>query len=90
MDDSVGTTFSLWDGEIHGTNTRVVPEKELAQDWFGGKWDAPSHVTFMLSETDGVTTVELKQDNIPDSELAAIADGWKSYYMNPLIDLLEK
>jgi len=45
---------------------------------------------FTLSEKDGVTTVDLTQTNIPDSELEDIEKGWKSYYMGPLKDLLEK
>lgn len=90
MDDKEGTKFSLWGGDIHGTTTKVIPEKELAQDWFGGKWDEPSHVTFRLLDEGGVTTVELDHTHIPDKELQDIADGWKSYYMGPLQDLLEK
>lgn len=90
MDANVGSKFSLWDGDIKGTNIKVVAERELAQDWFGGKWDESSQVVFLLSEKDGVTTVELKQENIPDSEAADIADGWKSYYIGPLTDLLEE
>lgn len=90
MNDQTGTKFSLWDGEIYGTNTKIVEQKELEQDWFGGKWDAPSKVKLTLSEKEGVTTINLDQSEIPDKEADDIADGWKLYYLGPLKKLLEK
>lgn len=47
MDDKVGTQFSLWGGDIHGKNIKVVENKELIQDWYGGDWDKPSKVTIL-------------------------------------------
>ena len=35
MDATEGSEFSYWDGDIHGTNTKVVPEKLLEQEWYG-------------------------------------------------------
>ena len=52
MDDRVGTKFSLWGGSIWGTNTKVIKEKKLVQEWYSesehGKWGQPSLVTFTL------------------------------------------
>lgn len=90
MDAKVGTKFSLWGGEIHGKNTEVIEQKKLVQEWFGGKWDAPSIATFSLSEKNGVTTIDFQQVNIPDNEVEDIEDGWRRYYLGPLKDFVEK
>lgn len=90
MDNKVGTKFSLWGGDIHGKNIRVIKHKELVQEWFGGEWDKPSIITFTLTEKDGKTTVDLVHVDVPDAEVDDIADGWKTYYMGPLKKLLEK
>lgn len=90
MDEKVGTKFSLWGGDIHGTNIKVVKEKKLVQDWFGGKWDKPSKVTFNLSSKGDETQIDLVQTDVPDEEFDDIDDGWKQYYLGPLKSLLEK
>ncbi len=89
MDDQVGTKFSLWGGDIFGTNTKVEPLKTLEQDWYGGKWQKPSKVTFTLSENNGVTTLELYHRDYPENSKDDFADGWKTYYFGPLKDLVE-
>lgn len=89
MDDKVGTKFSLWGGDIYGTNVEVVKEKKLVQEWFGGKWDAPSILTFTLNSKGDTTEVHLMQENIPDSEFEDIEQGWKDYYMGPLKEFVE-
>lgn len=89
MDDQVGTEFSLWDGDMHGTNTEVVPNKKLAQDWYGGDWKKPSKVVFTLTEKDGMTTVGLGHWDLPDGEFANFAQGWKDYYLGAIKELLE-
>lgn len=90
MQAKVGFKFSLWGGDITGTNIKVVPEKVLAQDWMSGKWDGFSKLEFKLSENGGVTTIVLTQSNIPDSELDDIAEGCKVYYLGEIKELLEK
>lgn len=89
MSDKVGIEFSLWGGDIHGTNKDVVTNKKLVQEWFGGEWDAPSIVTFVLSVKDDSTEVELIHENVPDSEAKDIEQGWKDYYMGPLKEFVE-
>ena len=90
MDDKLGTNFSLWGGEIHGTNTKVVENKELVQDWYGGDWEKPSKVTFKISSKGGQTQIDLIHEDIPDSQVDDIEDGWKRYYLGPLKAFLEK
>ncbi len=90
MNDTVGAEFSLWDGDIHGKNTKIVRFRDLEQDWFGGKWEAPSKLKFELTEKDGITTVKLTQTGIPEDEFNDIADGWKQYYLGEIKKLLEE
>src|SRR3990167_9689393 len=62
MNEKIGTKFSLWGGSIWGTNTEVVIEKKLVQDWYSdsgnGKWEKASTVTFELHEEKGGVRID--------------------------------
>ena len=89
MDSEVGTEFELWGGDIHGRNLEVVENEKLVQEWFGGDWNEPSTVTIAITpERDG-TSVTLRQENIPDSELENIVSSWKENYFGPIKEYLE-
>jgi activator of HSP90 ATPase len=90
MDDKVGTQLSLWGGDVWGKNVEVVPNQKLVQEWYGGDWPQPSYVMFTLEEKNGVTTVKLHQENVPEKEYEAIKDGWKRYYLGEIKKYLEK
>ena len=90
MTDKEGVSFSLWGGDIHGKNVKVVKEKELKQEWYGGDWDKPSIVTFTLKEAKGMTAVTLFQADVPDDEAKDIADGWDDYYLGAIKEYLER
>jgi uncharacterized protein YndB with AHSA1/START domain len=89
MSDQLGA-FSIWGGEIHGTNTEVVSERKLVQDWTAGKWKEPSKVVFTLSSTGDDTKLELLQEKIPDEDFKEIEHGWTSYYLGPMKKFLEQ
>jgi len=89
MDDKEGTKFSLWGGDIYGTNIEVEVFKKLVQEWYGGKWEEPSIVTFKLQKKGDSTELELVQENVPDEEYEDIDNGWKEYYLGPLKEYLE-
>ncbi|MCL5970301.1 MAG: SRPBCC domain-containing protein [Patescibacteria group bacterium] len=89
MDDKIGTNFSLWGGDIHGKNIKVIKNKELVQEWFSGGWEKPSQVTFKLLVKGEDTQLDLYHINVPDSDVSEIDDGWKRYYLGPLKELLE-
>jgi len=84
-----GTKFSLWGGDIHGTNTKVLVDKLLVQDWYSAGWKEPSVVMFTLTKNGKGTDVTLTHTNIPDGEFDEIKSGWDDYYMNPLKNLIE-
>lgn len=90
MSDKEGEDFSLWGGDIHGTNTKIVKEKTIVQDWYNGKWDKPSHVTFSLHAKGDTTTVNLTHLGFPQDEEKSLSDGWKDYYLGAIKLYLEK
>lgn len=89
MDDKINTKFKLWGGDIHGTNTEVIPEKKLVQDWYGGEWAEPSKVTFLLKKKDDHVILTLHHENVPDTEFNSIEKGWADYYIGPMKKYLE-
>lgn len=90
MSDKIDSDFSLWDGDIYGTNTEVEKNKLLAQDWYGGDWDKPSKVVFKLIEHDGETELILTQNAVPRDEVDSFDAGWDDYYLGAIKDYLEK
>lgn len=91
MTEKEETRFKLWGGDIHGTNTRVIKEKELDQDWFSGNWPKPSKVVFRLSTvSENLTLLQLDHSNIPDDDFADIKEGWDLYYLKPMKEYLEQ
>lgn len=89
MDDKVGTMFSLWGGDVFGTNIEVEPLKKLVQEWIEGKWDQPSKVTFTLTSQDNQTIVNLEHIDVPDDAARDIEDGWNRYYLGEIKKYLE-
>lgn len=90
MNDKKGSKFSLWGGQVHGTNTDVVAPNTLVQDWYGGKWLRGSIATFILDEENGSTKLTLLHKDIPDNEYEDIDKGWDDYYLGPLKKYTEK
>jgi len=90
MNEEVGTNFKLWGGDIYGTNTEVVKNKKLAQDWYGGDWLAPSKVVFEFVDLGGKTKVTLTHSSVPEKEIADFDSGWKDYYLGAIKTYLER
>ena len=89
MNDQEGFEFEFWGGDIYGKNKEVIKNKKLVQEWFSGKWEKPSIVTFLLESLEDNIKVELIHTDIPDEEADDIEQGWKDYYMIPLKQLVE-
>ena len=88
MDIKPNGTFSLWKGSIHGVNL-YISKNQIIQDWKEDIWEEYSRVTFNLSEKNGVTSIELIHEFIPDRGFKSIVRGWDEYYMGPFKELLE-
>lgn len=90
--DSVeGGEFSYWDGDIHGINTRIIPQMLIEQDWYGhDDPDRKYKATFALFTRENDTVeVHLTHEGDHDDTEKDIAD-WKDYYFDPIKELLEK
>ncbi|OGY29233.1 MAG: hypothetical protein A3F35_01590 [Candidatus Woykebacteria bacterium RIFCSPHIGHO2_12_FULL_45_10] len=90
MSEEVGTKFKLWGGDIHGTNTQVVKNKKLAQDWYGGDWTEPSKVVFEFEDLEDKTKVNLTHTHVPEKEISDFDSGWKDYYLGAMKTYLER
>lgn len=83
--------FSLWGGDIHGTNTKLVKDQLLEQDWYSN--NTPNNcykISFSLKQDGDETTIHLVHPDVPDDEVQDFEEGWKDYYFDPIKRLLEK
>ncbi len=80
MEANRKTNFSLFGGQVEGTNLEVIPNQKLVQ-----KWPHDTKVTITLAANDAGTTVELLHEDIPGSEAEELFNqGWKNHYFGPL------
>jgi len=90
MDANEGTEFELWDGDICGKNIKVVPNKELVQEWYFDDLPEPSIVSIKLHAKGTGTSVELKHTNIPEDAYENIKEGWEEYYIGAIKRFFEE
>ncbi len=90
MDANVGGTFSLWGGQMFGTNLEVVPNKKLVQEWSYDQWKLPSKVTFTIKTKGKKTIVDLLHENVPEKSVNSIADGWDAFYLGAMQEMFEE
>lgn len=89
MSSKEGSEFSLWGGDIYGTNTKVVKNHLLEQDWFANDWATPSKVAISLSDTPDGALVEVSHTDLPAAEVKEFEKGWQEFYFDPLATLVE-
>lgn len=88
----VGGKFSIYGGDIEGTNLELVPDQKIAQSWRYSDWPEGhySKVTFSLKEVAGGTRLTFTQTGVPEEHYEDIAQGWQDYYWGPMKEMLEK
>ena len=84
MSEEQGSSFSLWDDSITGTNIRFEPGKMIVQHWDFGDQPEPSEVIIKLHPHPKGTSVELRHANIPDEAYDDIVEGWNDAYFGAL------
>ncbi|HLZ14940.1 MAG TPA: SRPBCC domain-containing protein [Candidatus Saccharimonadales bacterium] len=90
MDPREGGEFQLYEGEIHGITTKMVPNAELQQEWYGPVNPGQKYnVTFTFAADGDSTTVRVVHA-ADDADLQALGDCWQDYYVHPIKQLLEK
>ncbi len=89
MNAEVGGKFSLWGGQMYGTNLEIVKNKKLVQEWCYDQWEEPSKVTFTIKIKDKKTIVELLHEDVPERSVNSISDGWDAYYLGAMQEMFE-
>ena len=90
MSPEVGAKFSLWGGQMFGTNLEVVKNKKLVQEWCYDQWEKPSKVTFTLKGKGKKTIVELLHEDVPEKSVNSITDGWNAYYLGAIQEMFDE
>jgi uncharacterized protein YndB with AHSA1/START domain len=92
MELTEGGAFSLWDGDITGTNLDFEPEQRLVQQWNSAGYDYPTEVTIALEpsheEEDG-TAITVTQTDVKEEDVEEFDRGWDEYYFGPLKEFCE-
>jgi len=88
----VGDKFSAYGGYIEGTNVKLVPDKEIVQNWRGSDWPEGhySKARFLLKKSKDGTILDFIQIGVPADLYDAIKQGWFEYYWEPMKEMLEK
>ena len=79
MDDKAGSKFSLFGGQVEGTNLEVVTNQKLVQ-----KWPGDTKATITLTRNGDSTTANLLHEDIPEGEVKKFTMGWIEYYFKPM------
>ncbi|XUW99605.1 MAG: SRPBCC family protein [Dehalogenimonas sp.] len=92
IDARMGGRFKAYGDYISGTFREIVPEKKIVQDWRASDWPPgiSSTVTIQLQEKNGVTTLRLTQEGVPETFAEQISQGWHDFYWDRLREYLEK
>jgi len=94
IDAKVGGKYMAHGGYIRGENLELVPGKLIVQSWHAEEDYFPdeyySKITFELTDKDGGTLLKFKHEGVPESGADSIADGWVTYYWEPMKEMLER
>lgn len=90
MKEEVGSEFSLFDGDISGTNLEFVPNQKIVQEWDFGEQEDKSIVTIILRPDRRYTKIELHHTNIPDEAFEDMEHGWNTFYFGSLKEFFER
>lgn len=90
FEETPGTEFSLWDGDIAGKNIEFEFGKKIVQQWYFGEENEPSIVTIKLHEDKSGTSLEFRQTNIPEIDYKDFTEGIDEYFLGGLIDFFDE
>jgi activator of HSP90 ATPase len=90
MESEEGSEFEIWDGDISGKILKLVPQKEVVQQWYFGEQTEPSVVTVKLHPDKKYVSVELNHTNIPDEVYEEFSTGWTEHFFGAIRDFLEE
>ena len=90
---AVGGNFTAWDGYAFGRNIELEPGKKIVQEWSTTEWPEgypASRLEITLTAKAGGTQLKMVHSKVPAEQKEDYAQGWKSYYWEPLVAYFEK
>jgi activator of Hsp90 ATPase protein 1 len=87
IDPKVGGKFNLGGGYISGKNLELVAGKRIVQEWTTSEWPEgypPSRFEITLTAKSDGTLLKMIHSQVPAEQRDSYADGWKTYYWEPL------
>lgn len=94
MSREIGGTFNIFDGYCSGHNIELKQDEKIVQAWNfredGWPEDHFSTCTFEFEQKGDSTELKFVQTGIPAHKRDALAEGWKTYYWEPMTDMLRK
>ncbi|NEQ51069.1 MAG: hypothetical protein F6K11_13195 [Leptolyngbya sp. SIO3F4] len=92
MSRKVGGTFRIFDGYCTGRNLELLPDQKIVQAWHFREEDWPedhfSTCTFAFAATENGTELHFSQTDVPEQHVESLAQGWHTYYWNPMQEWL--
>jgi activator of HSP90 ATPase len=87
-----GGHFSYFGGLLEGFVLRLRPNKLIVLAWRSDDWpkDHFSIASFLLTKVKGGTKLSFSQYGVPYRSLQDIAQGWETYYWEPMKKYLQK
>ncbi len=86
--------FSIYRGEVEGSNLVLVQDRKIVQAWRYAMEGWPeghfSKAIFSIHKLNGKTKLSFVQTGVPAECADSIAEGWKEYYWKPMKKMLEK
>jgi activator of HSP90 ATPase len=82
-----GGAFSCFGGQIVGRHVELIPNERIVQAWrVAEMWaeGAFSIVSFKLTESDGLTTIDMEHGGYPADFGEHLEGGWHKMYWEPL------
>ena len=84
----VNGRFNVFDGYCHGYNIELIEGEKIVQAWHfeeeGWPEDHYSMCTFLFEQAGDKTKLRFLQTGIPENSAAALRDGWKQFYWEPM------
>ncbi|CEG70930.1 hypothetical protein RMATCC62417_06743 [Rhizopus microsporus] len=82
LSKQIGSTFELFDGNVHGVLLDLVPNKQIRQTWRLKSWPKGhfSTVTINLLNSQEGVTIHVNQTGVPAAEEESIKKNWMGYY----------
>jgi len=86
IDPTVGGTFEMFGGNVHGEILELEEPNKIVQEWRFKSWPDGlfSRVTFTIKQNSDSTEITVKQTGVPKTDLERTKEGWEKYYWDAM------